>query len=69
MGLNYKRLEGESLNEKCVWVVKLEGGKVQPEGKEHSSTRPSAIISRPQWWWREGKLWSESITFLTDAFF
>ena len=37
------------VNENGMWEVKPEGGKVQREGRElHSSTWPSAPISRPQ---------------------
>lgn len=48
MELKLQKTGKGTLNENCVWEVKPEGGKVQREGREHSSTWPSAPISRPQ---------------------
>lgn len=60
------------MNENGVWEVKPERGKVQQEGREHSSTWPSAPISRPQRLggvgWGGGAGVSQ-ISHHTDAFF
>ena len=57
------------VNENGVWEVKTEGGKVQREGREHSSTWPSAPISRPQRLGGVGRGARVSQTSHTDAFF
>ena len=57
------------VNENGVWEVKPEGGKVQREGREHSSTWPSAPISRPQRLGGVGRGGRVSQTSHTDAFF